>query len=542
MRSEDLRLNELVEFREGRLDLHGRRLVLHSLDAFAQFRRDLVESVGADQARRILTRFGYFWGQADAAAMTRIFEWDSLEEWLRAGPRIHTLQGVARIVVHSLELDQEAGKLHMEVAWHDSGEAEEQIVELGRSQEPACWMMVGYASGYASFCMGQDVFFIEKECRAAGGTVCYAVGKDRESWGSEIDPHLPYFQAEDIRGKILDLTEELKRKTRQLSEQRQRLDQLEQTGRPPFAEVHSKAFARVLDTANRVAPYDSSVLITGESGVGKEVLARHIHDLSPRSEKQFVPVNCGALPQTLLESELFGHKKGAFTGASSDRQGIFEEAEGGTIFLDEIGEIPPSLQIKLLRTLQRKEIRRVGESSTREVDVRVMAATNKDLGRAIEQGEFREDLYYRLAVIEIEVPPLRDRPEDILPLARHFVDRFSEKLDMPKLKLHATTLEYLQDYPWPGNVRELQNAIERAAVMCQEDVMKPEDLPPKIARWTETEEVPRDSAEQTLARVEWNHIQRVLEHTDGNKTRAAEILDISPSTLWRKLKRNDEEE
>ena len=227
--------------------------------------------------------------------------------------------------MHSLALDEEAGKLHMEVVWHDSGEAEQQILELGRSREPACWMMVGYTSGYASFCLGEDVFFVEEECRAAGGTVCYAVGKDRVSWGNEIEPHLHYFQAEDIRGKILELTEELKRKTRLLSEQRQRLDQLEQGGSPPFAEVRSKTFARVLDTANRVAPYNSSLLVTGESGVGKEVLARHIRDLSPRSENPFVPVNCGALPPTLLESELFGHKKGllpepqATDGASSKR-------------------------------------------------------------------------------------------------------------------------------------------------------------------------------------------------------------------------------
>jgi len=415
-------------------------------------------------------------------------------------------------------------------------------MELGRSEEPACWMMVGYASGYASFCMGQNVFFIEQECRAAGGTVCYAVGKDRESWGSAIEPHLHYFQAEDIRGKILDLTEELKRKTRQLSEQRQRLDQLEHASYAPFAEVRSKAFARVLDTANRVAPYDSSVLITGESGAGKEVLARHIHELSPRSENPFVAVNCSALPQTLLESELFGHKKGAFTGASSDRRGIFEEAEGGTIFLDEVAEIPTEFQIKLLRTLQRKEIRRVGESTTQQVDVRVMAATNRNLEQAIEQGEFREDLYYRLAVIEIEVPPLRERPEDILPLARLFVDRFAEKLDMPNLKLHATTLEYLQNYSWPGNVRELQNAIERAAVMSQEGLMKPEDLPPRVAKSRAVEENRPDSVQRTLGEVEWDHIQRVLDHTDGNKTQAAEILGVSPSTLWRKLKRQEGED
>ncbi|MFW6044861.1 MAG: sigma 54-interacting transcriptional regulator [Planctomycetota bacterium] len=541
MQSEDLKLRELVEFGEGEIDLHGRRLVLHSLDAFAQFRRDLAETVGEDQTRRILTRFGYFWGQADAAAMTRIFEWDDLEEWLRAGARMQTLQGVGRTVVESFELSDEKDRLSMELLWHNSGEAEEQLLELGKTEEPACWILVGYASGYASFCMGKDVYFVEQECRATGDAICRAVGQDADSWGPEAEDHREYFQAEEIQGKILSLTEELKRKTRQLAEQRRRTQRLERDTRAPFAEVRSKAFARVIDLANRVASYDSSLVISGESGVGKEVLARYIHRLSHREDGPFVPVNCGALPETLLESELFGHVEGAFTGATEDRSGFFEEAEDGTLFLDEVADMSPQLQLKLLRALQEKEVRRVGESTTRDVNCRVMAATNKDLDRAMEEGRFREDLYYRLAVIEIEVPPLRHRRKDILPLARYFVDRFSEELEMPDLKLDPSSLQYLRSYDWPGNVRELENAVERAAVLSRDDVIRPEDLPPAV-RHGESEPGRAGRVERTLAEMEMDHIERVLEHTDGNKTRAAEILDISPSTLWRKLKDRDHEE
>lgn len=536
MRSADLKLRELVEFGEGRIDLHGRRLVLHSLDAFAQFRRDLSDSLGDDRTRRLLTRFGYFWGQADAAAMTRIFEWQDVEEWLRACARMQGMQGVAKTRIETLELEGE--RLHMEIVWHNSGEAQEHLLERGKTDVPTCWILVGYASGYASFCLGKDVYFLERQCRATGDPLCSAVGKDADSWDSEIEPHLPYFAAEDIQGKILSLTEQLKEKTRELAEQRRRAHEFELENGVPFAEVHSKAFEEVLDIAHRVAAYDSSLVISGESGVGKEVLARYIHGLSPRSDGPFVPVNCGALPETLLESELFGHKKGAFTGATEDRKGLFEEAESGTIFLDEVGDMSPALQLKLLRALQEKEIRPVGQSSTRSVDVRVMAATNRDLEQAIEDGEFREDLYYRLAVIEIRVPPLRERREDILPLARHFVESFAKELDMPDLRLDSSSLQCLRSYHWPGNVRELENAVERAAVLCRDSTIRPEDLPPAI-RQNERAGEP-DSARRTLEEAEMDHIRRVLDHTEGNKTRAAEILDISPSTLWRKLKRQQD--
>ena len=539
MKAEDLRIQELVEFADGTLSLHGRRLVLHDINAFAQFRRDLVEMVGLEQTRRILTRFGYFWGQADAAAMKRIFTWDSPAEWLMAGPRMHALQGVARVVVKRMEMDPEAGRLAMDVVWHDSGEAEEHMISLGGSDVPVCWMLVGYASGYATFCLGREVYFVEQSCRAQGNRVCTAVGKDRDSWGPELTPHLPYFQADDIHGKILQLSEELQARTRELARERRRVQALTHNGPAGLVEVHSESFRRVLDLAARVAPFDTSLLVTGETGVGKEVLARHIHRLSNRAGGPFLGVNCTALPDTLLESELFGHKAGSFTGAVRNRIGLFEEAQSGTIFLDEIGDVSPAMQMKLLRVLQEKEITRVGESKPRKVDVRIIAATNRDLMAAVRAGRFREDLFYRLRVIPVEVPPLRERREDILHLARHFVGRFAKSLGKPGLRLDATCVDYLQAHRWPGNVRELENAVERAAVLSRDGVIRPHDLPPEVTHGPPSGEPSGDSL--TLAEVEERHVRAALEKAGGNRTRAAEALGISPSTLWRRLKRMEDE-
>ena len=537
MKAEDLRLEELVDFSEGLVSLHGRRLLLHDVHAFVQFRRDLMEMMGPEQARRILTRFGYFSGQADAAAMKRIFQWDNLQEWVKAGPHLHSMQGAARDVINRLDIDEATGAFHMEITWHDSAEAHENKAAPAHSSECACWMLSGYASGYASFCMGANIYFVEEKCIAKGDLVCSAIGKDEASWGQEVAGHLGFFRANDIKGKIRDLTHALKQKDRELQSHIRRVRFLQGLARPFYVEVRSEKFSRVLDLATRAARFDSSVLITGETGTGKEVLARYIHRSSSRVNAPFVGVNCGALPETLLESELFGHKKGSFTGAVQDRIGLFEQAEGGTIFLDEIGDITPSMQLKILRVLQEREIMRVGESKTRKIDVRVIAATNRDLKQGIHEGRFREDLFYRLKVIEIELPPLRERKEDILPLARYLFVRLAKRLKIPNLHMDATCMAYLEAYPWPGNVRELENSLERAAVLCKDGHVMPEDFAPHILS---ANGVSRHSSVgsimRSLADVEKEHILAVLEEVGGNKARAAKVLGISSTTLWRKMR------
>jgi transcriptional regulator with PAS, ATPase and Fis domain len=321
-----------------------------------------------------------------------------------------------------------------------------------------------------------------------------------------------------------------------MERQERRLREVETLLPTGMAEVRSAAFQKILNLAVKVARFDSSVLITGESGVGKEVLARFIHDNSSRSKGEFVAVNCGALPETLLESELFGHKSGSFTGAVRDRRGLFEQANGGTIFLDEIGEVSPALQVNLLRVLQEREIRRIGENQQRPIDVRVVAASNQDLEDEINKGSFRDDLYYRLRVVEIRIPPLRERPEDILPIARFIVKKLARKLKLPDLRFDADCIECLQRYPWPGNVRELENALERAAVLSEDGRVTMEGLPACVVNGEASGLGSSFSPALSMKDVEAAHIRTVLRHTDGNRSEAAKILGIGVTTLWRRLK------
>jgi DNA-binding NtrC family response regulator/predicted hydrocarbon binding protein len=537
MLARELRLDELLDISAGRLDFQGRRLVLHSVNAFAQLRKDLLESVGPETARRIFTRFGYFSGQADAAAMKRLFTWDTPLELLRAGPALHTMMGVVRAHFESLEADPEAKTFRAVITWRDSGEAEEHLAAIGKSEEPVCWMLTGYASGFATFCLGFNVYFRETACVAKGDAVCLGEGRDGNSWGDELDAIRPFFHASDIRGSVRDLTEALKRKTRELERQKVKLSNLEHAKTVGYVEVHSKSFQKSLDVAYRVARFDSSVLIVGETGAGKEVLARYIHHNSTRSQGKFVAINCASLPETLLESELFGHKAGSFTGAVRDRIGLFEEANNGTIFLDEIGDISPAMQTRLLRVLQEHEVVRVGENLPRKITSRVISATHRDLAKEVAEGRFREDLYYRIRIIEIDVPPLRDRVDDILPLARFFIGKLSKKLKIAGLRLDATSVDYLLTYPWPGNVRELENILERAAILAGDGVIRPEHLPFSMTQGAGTAERVRvDPLSVTLEELELSHIREVLHICGGNKAKAAKALGISAATMWRKLK------
>ncbi len=534
MKAENLKIDELIHFSDGFIDLHGRRLIIQDLHSLGQFRRDIIKMVGLNQARRIFTRKGYFWGQADAGAMKRIFKWKNMAELIKAGPMLHILQGVVKTELNKLEIDETSGHFLMELIWHNSAEAEEHIDEMGKSDQPSCWVLVGYASGYASFCLGKSIYFIEKKCQIAGDPYCSATGKDIDSWGQEITPHLEFFHADDIEGKILKLTTQLKNMESEFAKQRKQIEEV--VTRPTLAsvEVRSRQFQQIMNIANRVAKFDSSILITGETGVGKEVLARHIHDISPRSNKPFVAINCAALTETLLESELFGHKAGSFTGAIKDHRGLFEEAQEGTIFLDEIGDISASLQSKLLRVLQEREILRIGETRPTKINVRIIAATNQNLEQAVNESSFRDDLYYRLKVIQIEVPALRERRDDILLLARYFTKKFAQRLDLPDLKLDSTCIDYLIEYSWPGNIREMENVIEHAAVLCTDNIIFPENLPKQITQKVQEQRNGNMSGD-SLSEVELKHIDRVLKMTNGNKAEAARVLKIGLATLYRKL-------
>ena len=304
----------------------------------------------------------------------------------------------------------------------------------------------------------------------------------------------------------------------------------------------SKSWLEVLRLVETVAPTDSTVLIQGESGTGKEVIARYIHSLSNRTEGPCLSINCGALPENLLESELFGHVKGSFTGAVRDKQGLFAAARGGSFFLDEVGEMPPSLQIKLLRVLQEREAIPVGATEAIPVDVRIMAATNRDLEEEMRKATFRSDLFYRLNVIAINLPPLRERREDILLLIESFLQHLATEQQVEPKALSADTLDAVMVYEWPGNVRELENALEHAWVLSKANVIEPSALPERITKRKKEPLVSeRSYANPTLDVIERAYIMYVLQSEGGNKTRAAEVLGIDPSTLYRKLSRYEEQ-
>ncbi len=303
----------------------------------------------------------------------------------------------------------------------------------------------------------------------------------------------------------------------------------------------SAAMRKALDVAGKVAQHASPVLLTGASGTGKELVARLIHRESPRRDQAFVPVNCGGIPDQLLESEFFGHVKGAFTGADRDKEGLFAAADGGTLFLDEVGELPASLQVKLLRALQEGEVRRVGDTGTRTVDVRIISATNLDLDEAVEAGDFREDLYYRLAVVPIHLPRLRDRPEEIPELVRHILDRQSRRMRIEIEGVEPEAMEVLLEYPWPGNIRELENVLERALVLTEGPRVALDDLPESVRVPSPEARLPTAvdgddlSVKRHGARLEKHLIELALDRTGGNKTQAAELLELSPRALRYKI-------
>jgi two-component system response regulator HydG len=536
MRASDLDLRELLSFepRGGVIRFGGERALILDAVALGILRKELIDRLGLTAARGILTRFGYAHGRRTAESLRSGFPWESEREWRIAGGRLHMLQGL--VVFEPVTGAQADGpEPFVESIWHESYEAEQHLLHVGRSDEPVCWTLAGFASGYLSFANGREVYCVEDRCEGKGDASCHLVGRFKEEWGPAIEPHLPFYDTACVDAALEGVTAQLRAAERRLRARRQELARLE-----PEAEeraglvVRSEAMHRVLDLALRVAKVESTVLITGESGVGKERIARLVHEESPRAGKPFLAVNCGAVTETLLESELFGHARGAFTGAERDRAGLFEAASGGTLLLDEIGEISPAMQVKLLRTLQEKEVRRVGENRPRPVDVRVLAATNRNLAEDVAAGRFRQDLYYRLRVIELRVPPLRERPEDVLPLARVFLAETARRMGRKVTGFTPRAADQLVRHEWPGNVREVQNAIEHAVALSRGARVDVEDLPEELRT-----AMPRPrpiGRTRPLEDVEREYILAAVEGAGGNRTRAAADLGIGLATLKRKLK------
>ena len=346
------------------------------------------------------------------------------------------------------------------------------------------------------------------------------------------------FRMHDLRKVVSKALE-----TQQILAENQRLRQALQERGPTGRLIgRSEALLKVINLVNQIAPVRSTVLLSGESGVGKELVAEAIHFQSPRRDQPLVKLNCGALPEGLIESELFGHEKGAFTGAIQQRKGRFELADTGTIFLDEISEIPPTTQVKLLRVLQEGEFERVGGTQTLKTDVRVIAATNEDMDALVAEGRFRKDLYYRLNVIHFSIPPLRDRQEDIPLLALHFLDKFCVENDRAAMGIAPEAMAALKSHYWPGNVRELQNVVERAVALCQGNMVELADLPDEVRQYSPEDDQITVPVGASMEEIERRAITQTLKKTGGDKELTARLLGIGLATLYRRLKEMEPKE
>jgi two-component system response regulator HydG len=538
MRADDLDHEELLDLdpEGGAIRFAGQRALLLDAVAMGLLRKYLVENFGLAAARTVLTQFGFAHGWRMAEAMQTEFQWDSDDDWRRAGTRIHALEGLFRVEPGSTEPLSKEG-----VMLSASYEAEQHLLHFGRSDEPMCWTICGLTSGYISRTAGKEIYVLEDGCMGKGDAGCHLLGRTRVEWGDERAQELRFFEPGRLK-ECLDVslhrvTETLKITERKLRERRRALVRVAAEVDEPLGIVaKSPAMEELVDLARRVAKFDATVLITGESGSGKERIARLIHEESTRSTGPFIAINCGAITETLLESELFGHARGAFTGANQDRPGLFEAANKGTLLLDEVGEISKGMQVKLLRALQEREIRRVGENKSRQIDLRVLAATNRDLALAVADGSFRQDLYYRLKVVELNVPPLRERRDDILPLGRILLAEAALRMKRKIAGLAPATADQLLRYDWPGNVRELENAMERAVALARGTRVELADLPEEV-RQAFPIPVATKGALRSLDEIEREYIIAALKLNGGNQTHTAEQLKIGSATLYRKLKR-----
>ena len=512
------------------------RIIALGIGPLVQMQKDLIHSLGWEKTSILHTRYGYELGMGTAIRMADLYDFDTQEELLKAGCVLQTMMGLATATIKEIWIDPEKKQLRFSGSWTDSFESTVWLSQFERSKHPICCVTSGMLSGYASAVMGTEVLVRETACQAEGKDCCRFEGRTLPEWGLDPEEARRILSVENIDEELSRLKLELEQTREHLVRQNTEIKLLKTLSYRPEPErdivFRSALMSRLLIRAEKVAATHATVLIQGESGTGKEVIARFIHRHSASSGKPFLAINCAALPPNLLESELFGHVKGAFTGATSDKKGLFVEAGEGTLFLDEVGEIPLEMQAKLLRALQEREARQVGGLKDFPVQARIMAATNRDLQGMVQEGRFREDLYYRIAVFPLHVAPLRERREDILLLARHFLARIQP--NNPGFSPQA--VRQIEAYAWPGNVRELENWVEHAVIMAGCEKILPEHFPmPTTASSQHTlSELASDFP--TMEELERRYTNLVLKHTSGNRSEAARLLGIGTTTLWRRLK------
>ncbi len=546
--NDDLRAQVHFCAETGQIWLHEHRMLLVHAEAQASLRKELIDTLGMERAQGLLTRMGYASGVRDAElARARAESRDDFDAFM-TGPRLHTLEGIVRVVPVRVEMDRAAGRFYGEFIWENSWEGQWHRHFYGTHSEPVCWTQIGYACGYTSAFMGRPILYKEVECVGMGDNNCRIVGKPIEEW-PDADEHKHFFNRESIAEQLFDLQT-------QVTQLRSSIGDKE---RPPADMTgNSPGFRAAYELLRQAAGTRITVLLLGETGVGKELFARALHEMGPRAGRPFVAVNCGAIPHDLVESELFGVEKGAYTGAQLSRPGRFERADGGTLFLDEIGDLPLPAQSKLLRVLQEGEVERLGDQKTRRIDVRLVAATNSDLPRLVREGRFRSDLYYRLNAWQIDIPPLRERKEDIGLLAKHFLGKQSAIHGKKLRGFTDKAKRALLNYAWPGNIRELQNMVERGVILAPSGTrVEVSHLFPPYAderarefgldvhgsldahRW----ETGRELCEavfngvMTLDQVEAMLLETAVDKARGNLSSAARMLGITRPQLAYRLKR-----
>jgi len=544
---------------KGKIWLNEQRMLMIHSSVMGLLRKELIETLGVNRAKGFLMRFGYHSGWKDAELVSKIRPDMSIEDAFFVGPQLHCIKGMVNVKPVSLEIDFDSGTFNGEFDWFGSYESEVHLQDFGPSDEPICWTLIGYASGYSTYFMGQPIIFKETECAGMGHDHCHILGKPADEWDD---------QAELERYLLPDpIAEELFSLQSQLSELRDSFRRSDQDEDLLFNSVgRSGAFKNVCQLIRRASSSRVTVLLQGETGVGKEVVARGLHQSSDRADKPFVAVNCACIPPDLIEAELFGVEKGAFTGATQSREGKFERANGGTIFLDEVIELSPRAQASLLRVLQESEMERVGDTRTRHIDVRVVAAANEDLEEAVRNNRFRADLFYRLNVYPVHIPPLRDRTEDIPLLVNHFLEKYHTLYNKRTLGVSDLAMEALKNYKWPGNIRELENMIERGVILTDNnhtidlDAFFPSLSEPthplnSINRQGQLATEPRPLQSDTgmlpqdllcdqllnetfsLEQMETQLIHTAMERAEGNVSKAARLLGMTRPQLAYRLKK-----
>ncbi|ACG71594.1 putative sigma54 specific transcriptional regulator [Anaeromyxobacter sp. K] len=548
MKLHDIHLLDLFDVgtEQGWLSMRQQRMVVHSAAAVSIMRAQLIRSMGQDAARAIVFRWGFAQGYFDAMMCSdHLASLQPVDRFV-FGCTLHTMEGMVRVAPKVIEAEG-PGKLHMEANWWHCAEADDHARVFGAGMTSSCWATLGYASGFGTYVIGALILFEEVACRCSGAQCCSVVGNDLDGWGeraAEIEARYTLAGETSFSQQWKEIHAECEhaRAIRTAAASAKSaptatvttVNGPDRTTAPLNFVVCSQAMTDLLVLAERVAPLEMNVLIEGESGTGKEFLARFIHEKSMRGDAPMVAINCAALTEGLLESELFGHARGAFTGAVRDKPGLFEHAGRGTILLDEIGEMPLCLQAKLLRALESREFRRVGSEKVLRLDARVVASTNRDLRQQVQTGAFREDLFYRLGGFVLTIPPLRERREEIPALAHYFLHSTARRWNKGVQTISPGAMRCLMSYSWPGNVRELQHAIERATVVASQSVLTVKDLNPEVAGRLGD---PAPDGDLDVEANERQLIEEALRRYHGNRKEAAAALRISPVTLWRRVRK-----